>query len=997
MTRARRLMEGKPKLVLSLGAAAVAGKAGRNASPPREGGFSSESFKDRAVRGVHTAEGGELHDWIVQGIVRDQEGTKEEKLADCSGLAQMLRPEHTDYPLWATPDLMIYFENWDHAAAGCSAKAVSGDLLKIAEPRSRPDLVHTYEITPASLHTATNGNNLQTDDILAILRKYCKFEDLPPQVIRFVKECSDMYCKARLLLRAGNHYVVSDTEKLLRSLLDKSEAIRSKRVPDEHARKETFEQISVVPEGKGRQVGGKGAAGPAQRRFGAAEGEAEPTSLRPWPPEFMPPDWGHYDFILPKTQIDDEMAEKARRGGGGGGGDDDEEGGLRAPKNKLPCFKVKQGRGDVEKVRKAAWDIHTPLVEEYDFGRDTVNTQIMVKKQHGSKQSAAAAAAMGGGNSNAKDVEPYRIRDKWADKHRDYQKEALDRMFGAHNKVRSGIVVLPCGAGKTFVGISAAQRIGRSCIVVCNNTAAVNQWKRAFMDFTNIDSRDVVVFHSESKPERLPNPCVLITTYPILMESKKSRGGYETDRTDVGVSAAATQRTLAAIRGAGGDYQREWALMVLDEVHMAAANCFRTVMEAAKCHCKLGLTATLVREDMKISELYYLIGPRLYEANWTELAAAGHLSTVQCAEVWCPMSRDFMAAYYAQESARREADNKAALAMMNPTKFRAAEFLLEKHQRRRDKILLFSDDIFTLDTYCSKLQIPRVYGATAQDEREFWLGCFRGDYWPLFALFCFRERHDYGSWADAVNLATNKNPEADPMNLKLHELFKYKWVTEPRDSWDPKYLVSTIALSRVGDVAIDLPDANVLIQVTGDGGGRRQEAQRMGRILRRKSEGTSNEANFYSLISRDTTEMKFGQRRQRYLVDQGYNYQVLLADQLLAGWASTELPEGSEAEREMLEATKASINREAKGSSVGGASEQRKRAKKNHQQKQHQHQNQQQASDRVTATRYTQSGRYNLDKFKSKKRRQTQDATNAKKKRELEAQAATIFNTATGF
>jgi superfamily II DNA or RNA helicase len=143
----------------------------------------------------------------------------------------------------------------------------------------------------------------------------------------------------------------------------------------------------------------------------------------------------------------------------------------------------------------------------------------------------------------------------------------------------------------------------------------------------------------------------------------------------------------------------------------------------------------------------------------------------------------------------------------------------------------------------------------------------------------------------------------------------------------------------------------------------------MGRILRRKSEGTSNEANFYSLISRDTTEMNFGQRRQRYLVDQGYNYQVLLADQLLAGWASTELPEGSEAEREMLEATKASINREAKGSSVGGASEQRKRAKKNHQQKQHQHQNQQQASGRVTATRYTQSGRYYLDKLKSKKRR----------------------------
>lgn len=231
--------------------------------------------------------------------------------------------------------------------------------------------------------------------------------------------------------------------------------------------------------------------------------------------------------------------------------------------------------------------------------------------------------------------------------------------------------------------------------VLCNNNAAVEQWKRSFESFTDIPGGRLHVFHSGSKPAFLPDPCVLVTSYHILAERKASGAAAP------GEAALATERALKQIRGTDSS-PREWALMVslhrrasdsiralwgasgastesvlvqrasgssdagdaaglvsalglyvvssstshvfsivallrrfevLDEVHMAPARCFRTVMDNIKAHCKLGLTATLVREDDKIEDLSYLIGPKLHEANWTDLAARGFLATVKCYEV----------------------------------------------------------------------------------------------------------------------------------------------------------------------------------------------------------------------------------------------------------------------------------------------------------------------------------------------------------------------------
>lgn len=257
---------------------------------------------------------------------------------------------------------------------------------------------------------------------------------------------------------------------------------------------------------------------------------------------------------------------------------------------------------------------------------------------------------------------------------------------------------------------------------------------------------------------------------------------------------------------------REWGLIVLDEVHTIPAKMFRRVLTVVKSHCKLGLTATLVREDDKITDLNFLIGPKIYEANWMELQKNGFIARVSCAEVWCPMSAEFYNCYLDAKISR-----KLLLAVMNPNKFRVCEFLIRYHERRNDKIIVFSDNVFALKKYAIKLEKPFLYGDTSQNER-----------------------------------------------MQILQNFQY----------NPK--VNTIFVSKVADTSFDLPEANVLIQVSAHGGSRRQEAQRLGRILRAKKGATDQfNAFFYSLVSQDTLEMSYSRRRQRFLVNQGYCYKVI--------------------------------------------------------------------------------------------------------------------------
>lgn len=316
--------------------------------------------------------------------------------------------------------------------------------------------------------------------------------------------------------------------------------------------------------------------------------------------------------------------------------------------------------------------------------------------------------------------------------------------------------------------------------------------------WTTVPDKNICMFTSDFKDTLPPasEACIVLTTYTMICNS-----GPRSE------SATILMNAISA---------REWGLMILDEVHVTPANKFRKVLSVVNAHCKLGLTATLVREDNLIGDLNFLVGPKLYEANWMDLTQQGYLANVQCAEVWCPMTAEFYEHYLKNNHSKRRQE---LLYILNPRKFRACEYLVKYHEKRGDKIIIFSDDVVALMLYCETLMKPFLYGGTSEKERRDILTRFK---------------------------------------------------THPD--------VSCIGLSKVGDTALDIPEANVVIQVSSHFGARRQEAQRLGRILRPKSNQGANSgfnAFFYTLVSTDTREMYFSSKRQQYLIDQGYTFKVV--------------------------------------------------------------------------------------------------------------------------
>ncbi|CAN4122252.1 unnamed protein product [Withania somnifera] len=417
-------------------------------------------------------------------------------------------------------------------------------------------------------------------------------------------------------------------------------------------------------------------------------------------------------------------------------------------------FEIDPAQVEIVKQRCLPNALNYPMLEEYDFRNDTVNPDLDIELKVNAQP-------------------------------RPYQEKSLSKMFG-NGRARSGIIVLPCGAGKSLVGVSAATRINKSCLCLATNAVSVDQWAHQFRLWSTIRDDQLCRFTTDNKEPFRGDAGVVVTTYNMV-----AFGGKRSQE---------SEKLIEQIR------YREWGLLLLDEVHVVPAHMFRKVISLTKSHCKLGLTATLVREDERITDLNFLIGPKLYEANWSDLAQGGFIANVQCAEVWCPMTEEFFSKYLKQENQR----TRQALYVMNPNKFRACEFLIRFHeQQRADKIIVFSDNLFALREYAMKLRKPMIYGCTSHVER-----------------------------------------------MKILEAFR----TSPE--------VNTVFLSKVGDNSIDIPEANVIIQISAHAGSRRQEAQRLGHI-------EEYDAFFYSLVSTDTQEMYYSTKRQQFLIDQGYSFKVI--------------------------------------------------------------------------------------------------------------------------
>jgi len=603
-------------------------------------------------------------------------------------------------------------------------------LIAISEPVCRPEHVHEYKLTSYSLYAAVSVG-LQTDDIIEYLTRLCK-TSLPTGIVDYIKMCTTSYGKVKLVLKHNRYFVESSHPETLQILL-KDPIIQECRLREKESTGDTADLITE--ESQKTEIPSFGSKVAAV----TADPATAVTSVEPVSTEVPE------DITAFYTKMDAE--------------DEEEEEGNEAAKGKrVVSFEVNQEK--LETLQQRTMAIDYPLLAEYDFRNDTLNPDINI------------------------DLKPTAIL-------RPYQEKALRKMFG-NGRARSGVIVLPCGAGKSLVGVTACCTVRKKAIVLCNSGVSVEQWKTQFKMWSTADDSMICRFTSDAKDK--PMGCaVLITTFNMITHTQKRSWEAE--------------QTMKWIQ------DQEWGIMVLDEVHTIPAKMFRRVLTQVQSHTKLGLTATLVREDDKIVDLNFLIGPKLYEANWLELQKAGFIARVQCAEVWCDMSPEYYREYLSMKSLKR-----MLLCVMNPNKFRCTQFLIKYHEKRNDKIIVFSDNVYALKHYAKEMNKPYIYGPTSQSER-----------------------------------------------ITIIQNFKY----------NPK--VNTIFVSKVADTSFDLPEANVLIQISSHGGSRRQEAQRLGRILRAKKGAIVDEFNafFYTLVSQDTQEMAFSRKRKSFLVNQGYAYKVI--------------------------------------------------------------------------------------------------------------------------
>ncbi|KAJ3088535.1 hypothetical protein HK102_008529 [Quaeritorhiza haematococci] len=779
-----------------------------------------------------------------------------------------LKPDHTARPLWICDDGRIILE-----AFSPIAEHAQDFLIAIAEPISRPNHLHEYRLTEYSLYAAVSVG-LDTDSIIAVLNRLSKIP-VPKAVEEFIRTHTLSYGKVKLVLKHNRYYVESEHPEILRNLL-KEDPIREARVTNgggedgeeqgegvvverapsmrglaipgvreenqgrdrnmDFLKSDAFEKrIGEVAKGgvgaverdanskKKTDVAGDNGPGDNNPRYG---GHRRPPVRGPKPqPDTQIPDSFEESF-KPGGFIREDISDSGNQPTANGSSssssaaapatakpfplyfEDDEDfdpyfddwipdedlaaldldldltpddiedvAPVGGPKNVLDAvvtidradeeeetttfvhsFEIEKQK--VENVKKCCDSLNYPVLEEYDFRNDTLNPNLEI------------------------DLKPTTVL-------RPYQEKSLSKMFG-NGRARSGIIVLPCGAGKTLVGVTAACTVKKSCLVLCTSSVSVEQWAREFRQWSMVKEGQVAKFTSEHKERFVGDAGILISTYTMVTFSGKR--AYD------------AQKMMDFIQS------REWGFLLLDEVHVVPAEMFRKVLTIVAAHAKLGLTATLVREDGKIDNLNYLIGPKLYEANWMELASKGHIANVQCAEVWCEMTTEFYREYLLEKSRKRQ-----LLYIMNPRKIQACQYLIDYHEARGDKIIVFSDNVFALKHYAQKLKKPYIYGGTGQAER-----------------------------------------------IRVLQQFQH----------NPA--LNTIFLSKVGDTSIDLPEATCLIQISSHYGSRRQEAQRLGRILRAKRRNDEGfNAFFYTLVSKDTGEMYYTAKRQQFLVDQGYQFKII--------------------------------------------------------------------------------------------------------------------------
>lgn len=362
---------------------------------------------------------------------------------------------------------------------------------------------------------------------------------------------------------------------------------------------------------------------------------------------------------------------------------------------------------------------------------------------------------------------------------RPYQEHAVESFWHGG----SGVVVLPCGAGKTLVGAGAMAKSSTTTLILVTNTVSARQWRDELVKRTTL-TEDEIGEYSGARKEIRP---VTIATYQVL--TTKRKGVY-------------THLELLDAR--------DWGLVVYDEVHLLPAPIFRMTADL-QARRRLGLTATLVREDGREDEVFSLIGPKRFDAPWKDIEAQGYIAPADCVEVRLTLPDHERMLY-----ATAEPEDKYRLAATANGKNRVVERLVAQHEG--DQVLVIGQYLDQLHELAEHIEADLITGETTVRERQRLFDAFRAG--------------------------------------EIHKL----------------------VVSKVANFSIDLPEASVAIQVSGSFGSRQEEAQRLGRIMRPKSDGKT--AHFYTVVARDTVDQEFAAHRQRFLAEQGYAYSIVDAEDL---------------------------------------------------------------------------------------------------------------------
>jgi len=362
---------------------------------------------------------------------------------------------------------------------------------------------------------------------------------------------------------------------------------------------------------------------------------------------------------------------------------------------------------------------------------------------------------------------------------RHYQWEAAKRWWqDGKPSGGCGVVVLACGAGKTIVAMTAMSLVQTKTLILATNQAAVSQWVRELIDKTSLTEADVGMYTGNQK---VIKP-VTVATYQIMTWRRSRNSEFE---------------HLHVFE------DEDWGLIVYDEVHLLPAPVFGATA-TIQGRRRLGLTATLVREDGREGDVFALVGPKRYDLPWQLLQQQGFIADTSCHEVRVGFSRRM-----AERYERANANEKFRIASSNPRKMEVIADLFDKH--REDNILVIGTYLDQLKQVSRKFRAPLITGKTPHREREV-----------------------------------------------LFEKFR-------------RGRIKQLVVSKVANFSIDLPDANIAIQISGTFGSRQEEAQRLGRILRPKKKA----AIFYTVVTGDTKEQEFALKRQLFLTEQGYRYHIV--------------------------------------------------------------------------------------------------------------------------